>query len=467
MTQDTRRRWAGVRLHLAVLAPLVVLVAQLVPQADAAVPLSGRSTAPAAAAAAPPRQVVGPDVSKYQHPGGRPIDWNAVKRSGQSFAFIKATGGSNRVDPWFAREWAAARRAGLIRGAYHYADPSRSAAAQAALIVSVVGTTREANDLGIVLDLESSGGLSPSALVHWTRAFLHTVEAKTGRVPIIYTAPNFWRDHLHNYRGFSAYPLWLARYSNTRPAPLPGWNRWTFWQHSQSHRLRGIPGDVDHNIMCCSLATLHALADGRSVRITKLWKSMGGASGKLGLPLGMEVPVPGGWGQTFEHGYVVSSRHGTFAVTGDTLARYRASGGARGPLGVPAGAARTIAAGVVEQRFAGGLILSSKGTGAHTLRGAFLARWVRDGRATSEEGLPTGEAGALSQQFAGGGLYLSGKAVHLVPGAIRDRYEELGGPTGALGLPVAEARPVLGGRAVDFQVGALYEIDVAGQKVVL
>ena len=463
VTENTHARWTGVRLRMAALVPLVLLTGYAVPQAGAA-RLPEASVG--AATAAEPRQMVGPDVSKYQHPSGRPINWAAIKRSGQTFAFIKATGGSNRVDPWFAREWVAAGRAGMIRGAYHYADPSRSAAAQAALVVSVVGTTREANDLGIVLDLESTGGLGPTALAYWAHRFLREVERRTGRVPIIYTAPYFWRDRMRNNTSFGAYPLWLARYSAARPGPLPGWERWTFWQHSQSYRLPGVPGAVDHNVMCCSLQTLRALADGRSVRITQRWKALGGASGQLGLPLGMESRVPGGWGQVFEHGYVVTSARGTFQITGDIWDRYRWKGGAR-VLGVPIEAAHHVSATAIEQRFSRGLIVWSKETRAHALMAPYAARWVKDGGAGSDEGLPRDEATATDQQFVGGGLYRSGKAVYLVPGAIRDRYEELGGADGVLGRPLGEAKPVLGGREVDFANGPLYEIEVAGQMVVL
>jgi GH25 family lysozyme M1 (1,4-beta-N-acetylmuramidase) len=448
---------------MVALAPVLLLTAQLVPQAEASV---SRHDAAPAVSTARPRTVVGVDVSKYQHPQGRPINWTAVRRSGQVFAFIKATGGSNRVDPWFKREWAAAGRAGMIRGAYHYADPSRSAAAQAALVVSVVGSTREANDLGIVLDLESSGGLGPTRLGYWAHTFLREVERRTGRVPIIYSAPYFWRDHMRNNTSFGAYPLWLARYSKARPGPLRGWERWTFWQHTAEHRVPGIPGDVDHNVMCCSLNTLRALADGRSVRITRLWKALGGASGKLGLPLGMEARIPGGWGQMFERGYVATSSRGTFAITGPILARYRASGSAH-VLGVPIAAPHYIAGGTIEQRFSRGRIISSKTVGTHSLRAPFEARWVKAGGARSALGLPRSEPTATEQQFTGGGLYKTPKGLFLVPGAIRDRYEELGGADGVLGVPTSEAYPVLGGRAVDFALQSLYEIEVGGQPIVL
>ena len=438
------------RLRILALAPLLLLSLPLVPTADAA------------------PQLRGIDVSKYQHDSGKPISWGAVKRSGVTFAFIKATGGSNRVDPWFSREWAAAGKAGIIRGAYHYADPAHSAVEQADRVVSVVGSTREANDLGIVLDLESSGGRSAAALASWAHSFLTEVEKRTGRVPILYTYPAFWHSRMKDNRTFGAYPLWLARYGE-RPAPLPGWERWTFWQHSASGHVAGIEGAVDRDVMCCSVDTLRALADGRSTRILRLWKSLGGASGKLGLPLGMETAVPGGWAQVFERGAVVSSDKGTFAVLGPLWDRYRESGAATGRLGVPVASSQEQTAGIVSQRFLNGVIVWSQTTGAHAVAGVFQQRWLADGGLTSDEGLPTGDATDVSQQFVGGGLYATPTGVHLVPAAIRDTYEsKFGGPKGVQGLPLGEVHAGLfGGKVVDFQFGSLTEVRIAGQTVVL
>ena len=446
------------RLRLLALAPVLLVTASLVPQAEAA-----------STATRPPAPLTGPDVSKYQHANGKLINWAAVRRSGQDFAFIKATGGSNRVDPWFAREWAAAGKAGMIRGAYHYADPAHSPVEQAARIVSVAGSTREANDLGIVLDLESTGGLTPGRLATWAHTFLNEVQRRTGRVPILYTAPNFWHTRMKDNRTFGAYPLWLAHYTSKRPAPLPGWNRWTFWQHTNNARVSGISGAVDHNIMCCTVATLRALADGRSLRITRVWSALGGASGQLGLPLGMEAQVAGGgWAQPFEHGGIVSSSRGTFAVLGDTWARYVANGGANGSLGVPLAPVKVLASGVTSQRFLHGSIVWSQPTGAHALQGDLEQRWLNDGAATAVEGLPVGEATPQGQAFAHGRLYRTPTGVHFLPSAMSDRYEELGGPTGAMGWPVTEVREMLGGVAMDFSSGGtLYQIEIAGQQIVL
>lgn len=408
-------------------------------------------------------------MSKYQHDSGQAINWAAVKRSGQAFTFIKASGHSDRVDPWFHREWDAAGRAGMIRGAYHYATPSaspsvtRSAQDQADLVVSTVGSTREQNDLGIALDLETTGGLAPAALASWAHAFLDRVEARTGRLPLLYTYVSFWSNAMANDRSFGAYPLWLARYGE-RPAPLAGWSQWTFWQHSSSGRIPGIEGLVDQNVMCCGAGTLAALADGRSSAITKLWRRLGGASGRLGLPLGTEQAVPGGWAQTFQRGLVATtSAHGTHAVLGHMYDGYRASP----TVGVPVADARANALGIETQTFSAGEVVYSAQTGSHAIRGSLASRWRADGGTRSQEGLPTAESVGVGQQFVGGGLYKARSAVHLVPGAIRDRYEELGGPSSVLGLPDSEARLVGGARVVSFEVGSLAELVVAGQHVVV
>ncbi|MGD9657375.1 MAG: GH25 family lysozyme, partial [Methylocystis sp.] len=60
--------------------------------------------------------VHGIDVSKNQ---GN-IDWEQVRDAGVSFAIIKATEGGDRTDSKFAYNWAAAKAAGVPRGAYHF-----------------------------------------------------------------------------------------------------------------------------------------------------------------------------------------------------------------------------------------------------------------------------------------------------------------------------------------------------------
>ena len=157
----------------------------------------------------------------------------------------------------------------MVRGAYHFARPSLPAAAsasdQAHFFISTIGNTRERGDLAPALDLEVNGGLSPSDLITWTQAFVSTVQSLTGRVPIIYSYPSFWRNSMANTTAFTAYPLWLADYTGTSSPnyPLPGgWQAYTFWQYTSSGSVPGIQGNVDVSKYCCDPGSLSNLAFG-------------------------------------------------------------------------------------------------------------------------------------------------------------------------------------------------------------
>jgi lysozyme len=211
---------------------------------------------PAAAATNP----TGPDVSRWQH--GSPLSWSAVKASGQSFAFVKATEGASYTNPYFTSDWAATRNAGLLHGAYHFARPSvGSAASQARRFIAVAGKAQSPGDLPPVLDLEQSGGLTPAQLSTWTRQFLEETTRLIGRKPIVYTYPNFWRTSMAGTTAFTGYPLWIASYTAAASPVMPAWSRWTFWQYSSSSTVAGISGLADMNRYNGSLTDLRQLAN--------------------------------------------------------------------------------------------------------------------------------------------------------------------------------------------------------------
>jgi GH25 family lysozyme M1 (1,4-beta-N-acetylmuramidase) len=202
---------------------------------------------------------LGVDVSSWQHTRG--VNWSRVKADHTTFAFIKATEGTGYVNPYFRRDWASTLRVGLYRGAYHFARPRHgNARAQARFFVRVAGSMHHRGDLPPVLDLETTGGLRPSALQRWTRTWLRTVRHATGRRPIVYTSPVFWRAALGNSRKFAGYPLWIAHYGVPRPQVPGGWGTWTFWQGRRNGRVAGIGGGVDRNAFHGSMRRLRRLA---------------------------------------------------------------------------------------------------------------------------------------------------------------------------------------------------------------
>ncbi len=224
----------------------------------------------AVAAAGPAGAIDGIDVSRWQHPNGAAIDWNAVRQSGQRFVFIKATEGPTATqapytNPYFAGDWDASERAGLLRGAYHYAQPSLEGGSperQARDFVAVTGSMQGPHDLPPVLDVEATNGLSPAQMAAWIGAWLTEVERLTGRRPIIYTGLSFWNVQVGGSNAFAAYRLWFARYvTGQTPGQIPnGFLTWTFWQRSSTGSVPGIQSAVDLNTYCCAESNLLALA---------------------------------------------------------------------------------------------------------------------------------------------------------------------------------------------------------------
>lgn len=181
--------------------------------------------------------VRGIDVSRWQGT----IDWNAVAGDDVGFAFIKATEGGDYTDPRFTANWAGARQARVLRGAYHFYRPQTSAAKQAEHFLRTVALAP--GDLPPVLDVEVTDGASPDSIARGLRTWLQAVERATGRRPIIYTRASFWTASVG--AALPEYPLWVAHYGVSAPNLPSGWPSWTLWQFSDEGRVAGISGNVD------------------------------------------------------------------------------------------------------------------------------------------------------------------------------------------------------------------------------
>lgn len=187
----------------------------------------------------------GIDVSKYQGD----IDWATARNSGVSFAFIKATEGGDVADPMFARNWEAARLAGVPRGAYHYYYFCRTAQEQAKWFIQNVPVDRSA--LPPVLDMEWT---------HKSRTCTHRPEPETvrgqlrltaamlaqhyGKRPIIYTTVDFYQEN--ELWKIDTYPFWLRSVAN-HPSAIYEGQPWTFWQYTGTGLVNGIDGQTDLN----------------------------------------------------------------------------------------------------------------------------------------------------------------------------------------------------------------------------
>jgi len=196
----------------------------------------------------------GIDVSKWQGT----INWPKVKTAGVEFAFIRVSDGNNTIDGKFAANWASAKSAGVIRGAYQFFRPTQNVSAQAQKMIAAYGTYTP-GDLPPVMDAEDHGGLSPATLASRIRAWTAQVEAALGVRPIVYTGKYFWRDEVGG-PSFAPSVLWIAQYTSLCPDIPAPWTKWTFWQHTDSGTVSGISGPVDMNRFNGTLADLRAYA---------------------------------------------------------------------------------------------------------------------------------------------------------------------------------------------------------------
>lgn len=184
----------------------------------------------------------GIDVSHFNGP----VPWLTLSQAGLTYAFAKATEGLDYTDPRFADNWAAMKACGIPRGAYHFLVPKDDPVAQAEHFLSVLGG--DLGELPLVVDVErgSRGAVHPCAELQSTlRAFVRTLETKTGHAVMIYTGRNFWKTHMCDDKSFSSYPLWVARYSESEPELFGGWKRWDFWQYSQRGKVGDSRADLD------------------------------------------------------------------------------------------------------------------------------------------------------------------------------------------------------------------------------
>jgi len=194
-------------------------------------------------------KIHGIDVSHYQ----RRIDWKTVaKQENVCFAFIKATESIDYKDSIFQKNWAEAKKVGLIRGAYHFFRPNVSVEWQIKNFTQQVKL--EKGDLPPVLDIEDFKNVTMSNLIERVRLWLTFVEEHYKVRPIIYASLTVYKEHLR--AAFPDYPVWIARYNRTAP---PKNTNWLFWQYSDYTTIDGVEGNVDKNVFAGSLSELEAL----------------------------------------------------------------------------------------------------------------------------------------------------------------------------------------------------------------
>ena len=208
--------------------------------------------------------------------------------AGVRFAWVKGSegaGGSGAfVDPAAAEHLDRLSATPILRGMYHVARPDNrdpsgpwredgrlegEHAAATAIALGVAGP----GHLPVVIDLEKYvKTMTDEQRDDFARGLVDTLERELGRLPVIYTGPNYWASQhsvaLAQELRARGVLLWQVTYTDEADSTrtIAGWP-WSFWQHSGGRdfafapAIPGLPHPIDQNVYRGTMAELRGLAE--------------------------------------------------------------------------------------------------------------------------------------------------------------------------------------------------------------
>lgn len=182
----------------------------------------------------------GIDVSEWQ---GK-INFEEVARAGIKVVYIRASEGTDYIDPYFKENYEEAKANGLKTGFYHYvtARTTEEARQEARFFVSNIKGTEP--DCKLAMDFEVFGDLSKDEINEISKVFLETVEMLSGKECVIYSDAYNARETFSEELA-KEYAIWVADYGAEEPANNGKWSSWVGFQYTDTGRVNGIEGSVD------------------------------------------------------------------------------------------------------------------------------------------------------------------------------------------------------------------------------
>lgn len=410
--------------------------------------------------------VPGLDVSGYQ-PN---VDWQQQWNMGARFAYVKASEGNYFTNDQFNSQYQGSRNVGMIRGAYHFAIPNWSSGADQAryFVQNGGGWTADGYTMPPVLDFEFNPyagrtdipgytpgntcySMPPDQLAAWVHDFGNTMQALTGRLPVIYTNTSWWNQCLGTQTGFSDYPLWVAAYpsspSDNAGAVPASWSTYSIWQYSSTGPLAG-----DSNVWNGDYAGLSAFARNSIppeaiAAIAKVASSSSAlGSATSGIICGLRE---GGCFQGFQNGAVMWSpaTGAQPSLVGPIRDAWQRSGFENGVMGYPtSGIICGLNGGGCFQNYRGGSVMWSPASGAAlSTIGVIRDFWALQGYENGPLGYPTSDTicglkdgGCFQNYQSATVMWSAATGAHTVsPGPIQIVWQRSGFENGALGYPTA------------------------------
>lgn len=172
------------------------------------------------------------------------VDFGRLKEQGISFAYIKATEGTDFQDRNFVKNAVGLKRAGIPAGAYHFFRFDTDGEMQGLnFIRSLLGRDFELAPAVDVEEWANAEGIGTGKIIKELRTMLEILR-REGYEPLIYTNKDgydrFVKGKLENYG------LWICSFTDP---PLDHEHGWVIWQYSHRGTLDGIDGYVDMNTL--------------------------------------------------------------------------------------------------------------------------------------------------------------------------------------------------------------------------
>lgn len=236
----------------------------------------------------------GIDVSEWQ---GQ-IDWQKVKGSDVDFAFVRISYGLSHIDKYYEYNMTQAEAAGVPVGTYVYslATNTKTALKEAQLAIQKMNGHKVSYPVVFDLEYNKMGALSKQEVSQIALAFCNEVKA-AGYTPMVYMNTSWYEDEV-DMGMLAGLDVWLASYSDQKPAPDRTKYNYGIWQCtagdigegsymvSTKGLINGIPkeNNVDMNYGYVDYTT----------RVVPRWSAKEGYT-PAALPSTSDITTKNGW----------------------------------------------------------------------------------------------------------------------------------------------------------------------------
>jgi lysozyme len=170
-------------------------------------------------------------------------NFSQLKANGMRFMFAKAIEGTSSLDKTFEKNFASAKKAGLICGAYDFFHPEEDATKQAQAFLKTLPALQKGDLVALDLEGDNWQKVPQADRIKGVMTWLNIVEKELNITPIVYMNKTFAGETFgKDAEQLRDYPLWEAEYKVNNPTVPPPFTNEAIWQFSETGTFPGLGG---------------------------------------------------------------------------------------------------------------------------------------------------------------------------------------------------------------------------------